>query len=217
MKFIRTESERDLHLENVRLIYNGAEPSSLDLYNKFLNKMDNNGIHRNVMYPVYGLGEGTTAVTFPCPISKGRDGLSLTYDVLIKAIKTIPDSQLSEELKAVFTPNFKKETLYKTKPSQSDSKMDQLLKLCLVEHILKASAAGKGRTEALRIIQRFIKEQIYSDEHAKRIKAKSNKEISANSLQSAYEEDCTFRNKNGKSQSGYVLNLAETCAKENPI
>ncbi len=56
------------------------------------------------------------------PNIKRAGRLSLTYDVLIKAIKTIPESQLSEELKAVFTPNFKKETLYKTKPSQSDSK-----------------------------------------------------------------------------------------------
>ncbi len=71
------------------------------------------------------------------PNIKRAGRLALTYDVLIKAIKAIPENQLSEDLKAVFTPNFEKETLYKTKPSQSDSKMDPLLNLCLkVEHIL---------------------------------------------------------------------------------
>ena len=152
------------------------------------------------------------------PNIKRAGRLALTYDVLIKAIKAIPENQLSEDLKAVFTSNFKTETLYKTKPSESDGKMDQLLNLCLkVEHILETNAAGKDQTEALRIIQRFIKEQTHYDENTKRMKAKSNKEISPDSLQSAYEEDCTFRNKNGKSQSGYVVNLAETSAKENPI
>jgi hypothetical protein len=152
------------------------------------------------------------------PNIKKAGRLALAYDVLAKAIKAIPESQLPEALKAVLTPNFKTEILYKTKPSESDGKMDQLLNLCLeAEHILEANAAGKDRTEALRIIKRFIKEQANYDEKTKRLKAKSNKEISPDSLQSAYEEDCTFRTKNGKSQSGYVVNLAETCARENPI
>lgn len=56
--------------------------------------------------------------------------------------------------------------------------MDQLSNLCLkAEHILKANAAGKDQTEALRIIQRFIKEQTHYDENTNRMKAKSNKEI----------------------------------------
>lgn len=152
------------------------------------------------------------------PNIKKAGRLALAYDVLSKAIKAIPESQLPEDLKVVLTPNFKTEILYKTKSSESDGKMDQLLNLCLeAEHILEANAACNDKTDALRIIQRFIKEQAHYDENNKRLKAKNNKEISSDSLQSAYEEDCTFRTKNGKSQSGYVVNLAETCAKENPF
>ena len=152
------------------------------------------------------------------PNIKKAGRLSLAYDVLIKAVKAIPESMLPEELKAVLKPNFKTDTLYKTKPSESDSKMEQLLNLCLeTKSILETHAVGKAENEALRIVKRFIKEQASYDENSKRLKVKSNKEIAPDSLQSAYEEDCTFRTKGGKSQSGYLANLAETCAKENPI
>ena len=152
------------------------------------------------------------------PNIKKAGRLALAYDILTKAIKAIPESELPEDLKAVLKPNFKTETLYKSKPSESDSKMDQLLNLCLeAKLILEIHAEGQAETEALRIVKRFIKEQANYDENTKRLKAKSNKEISSNSLQSAYEEDCTFRTKGDKSQSGYLANLAETCAKENSI
>ena len=36
-------------------------------------------------------------------------------------------------------------------------------------------------------------------------------------LQSAHDEDVTYRTKGGKGQSGYVLNLSETCSKDNPF
>jgi hypothetical protein len=152
------------------------------------------------------------------PNIKKAGRLALAYDVLIKAVKAIPENELPEELKAVLKPNFKIETLYKSKPSESDSKMDQLLNLCLeAERLLESHMIGKAETEALRIVKRFIKEQANFDKNTKQLKAKSNKEISPDSLQSAYEEDCTFRTKGDKSQSGYLANLAETCAKENPI
>jgi hypothetical protein len=143
--------------------------------------------------------------------------ISLAFDVLVKAIKTIPEVLLPENLKEVLKPAFKTETLYKTKPSESDSKLDVLLNLCAeAKNILENSLKQKG-SEALRILNRFLSEQANFDESAKQFKAKSNKEISASSLQSAYDEDATYRTKGKHSQSGYVLNIAETCAKENPV
>ncbi len=43
------------------------------------------------------------------------------------------------------------------------------------------------------------------------------KDIAATSLQSAYDPDATFWNKNGKVNKGYIFNMAETCADENPF
>jgi hypothetical protein len=152
------------------------------------------------------------------PNIKKAGRLALAYDVLTKAVKAIPERELPEELNAVLKPNFRTETLFRTKPSESDSKMDQLLNLCLTAQLLLENhTVGQAETEVLRIVKRFIKEQANYDENTKQLKAKTNKEIAPDSLQSAYEEDCTFRIKGGKSQSGYLANLAETCAKENSI
>jgi acyl-CoA synthetase (AMP-forming)/AMP-acid ligase II/aryl carrier-like protein len=52
-------------LSAIRLIYNGAEPISVDLCNEFMNKLAYTGLKRQAMYPVYGLAEGSLAVTFP--------------------------------------------------------------------------------------------------------------------------------------------------------
>ena len=182
-------------------------------FGQFLNLTDNFLKAANLSSKVQRMDS-----TMFMPNIKKAGRLALAYDILIKAVEAIMESELPEDLKVVLTPNFKTETLYKTKPSESDSKMDQLLNLCLeAERILEIHAKSKSGAEALRIVKRFIKEQADYDGNTKRLKAKSNKKISSDSLQSAYEEDCTFRTKNGKSQSGYVVNLAETCAKENPI
>ncbi len=52
-------------LSNVRIMYNGAEPTSLDVNNEFLDKLSVYGLKRNTMKPAYGLAESTIAVSFP--------------------------------------------------------------------------------------------------------------------------------------------------------
>ena len=44
---------------------------------------------------------------------------------------------------------------------------------------------------------------------------KNKKEISSKLLQSAYDEDATYRKKAGKGESGYIINIAETCFNKN--
>ncbi|MCL6588800.1 MAG: amino acid adenylation domain-containing protein [Firmicutes bacterium] len=70
LKFLTPEIKRDWDLSNIRLIFNGAEPISLELCQEFLTTLKTYGLHKNSMYPVYGLAEGTIAVTFPEPGSE---------------------------------------------------------------------------------------------------------------------------------------------------
>ncbi|RCX14282.1 polyketide synthase PksJ [Anaerobacterium chartisolvens] len=65
LKFFNEDVKKDWDLSGIRLIYNGAEPISAGLCNEFLDKLSGYGLRRNAMYPVYGLAEGTIAVTFP--------------------------------------------------------------------------------------------------------------------------------------------------------
>ncbi len=66
--FLKVLGDRKLEgvdLSSLRLIYNGAEPISVDLCNEFMNALAYTGLKRRAMYPVYGLAEASLAVTLP--------------------------------------------------------------------------------------------------------------------------------------------------------
>ncbi|MFO7275953.1 MAG: non-ribosomal peptide synthetase [Pseudomonadota bacterium] len=52
-------------LSSVRLIFNGAEPISVDLCEEFMSRLAPAGLAREAMFPVYGLAEASLAVSFP--------------------------------------------------------------------------------------------------------------------------------------------------------
>ncbi len=66
--FLKVLGDRRLtgvDLSAVRLIYNGAEPISVELCNQFMDALAYTGLNRRAMYPVYGLAEASLAVTLP--------------------------------------------------------------------------------------------------------------------------------------------------------
>ncbi len=78
--FLRALGEKTLDgvdLSPVRIIFNGAEPISVELAEEFLARLAPNGLRRTAMLPVYGLAEASLAVTSPEPGSGFR---SLTVD-----------------------------------------------------------------------------------------------------------------------------------------
>ncbi|MDQ3731740.1 MAG: AMP-binding protein [Pseudomonadota bacterium] len=65
LKVFDSKGLDNVDLSHVRLIFNGAEPISVDLCEEFLNKMARFGLRRRAMFLVYGLAEASLAVTFP--------------------------------------------------------------------------------------------------------------------------------------------------------
>src|SRR5271156_3819060 len=65
LKVLGDRRLEDLDLSAIRLIYNGAEPISVELCNEFINALAYTGLKRQAMYPVYGLAEASLAVTLP--------------------------------------------------------------------------------------------------------------------------------------------------------
>jgi acyl-CoA synthetase (AMP-forming)/AMP-acid ligase II/acyl carrier protein len=66
--FLKVLGERRLEgvdLSSLRLIYNGAEPISVELCREFLDRLAYTGLRRGAMAPVYGLAEASLAVTLP--------------------------------------------------------------------------------------------------------------------------------------------------------
>jgi len=55
----------ELDLSAVRLIFNGAEPISVELCEEFLARVAPAKLAHNAMFPVYGLAEASLAVSFP--------------------------------------------------------------------------------------------------------------------------------------------------------
>ena len=65
LKVLGDRPVEGLDLASVRLIFNGAEPISVELCDEFLTRLGPAGLDRNAMYPVYGLAEASLAVSFP--------------------------------------------------------------------------------------------------------------------------------------------------------
>ena len=65
LKVLGDRPVEGLDLSATRLIFNGAEPISVELCNEFLDRMAPARLARNAMFPVYGLAEASLAVSFP--------------------------------------------------------------------------------------------------------------------------------------------------------
>jgi acyl-CoA synthetase (AMP-forming)/AMP-acid ligase II/acyl carrier protein len=65
LKVLGDRPVEGLDLSATRLIFNGAEPISVELCNEFLTRLEPAKLERNAMFPVYGLAEASLAVTFP--------------------------------------------------------------------------------------------------------------------------------------------------------
>jgi acyl-CoA synthetase (AMP-forming)/AMP-acid ligase II/acyl carrier protein len=66
--YLKVLGERPLEgldLSSVRLIFNGAEPISVELCDEFMDRLAPAGLAREAMFPVYGLAEASLAMTFP--------------------------------------------------------------------------------------------------------------------------------------------------------
>jgi len=67
LKVYKPEKFQDIDLSSIRMIYNGAEPISVDLYQEFLQTMEVYGLKPTAMHTVYGLAEASVAVALPHP------------------------------------------------------------------------------------------------------------------------------------------------------
>lgn len=154
--------------------------------------------------------------TFVSSNIKKAGRLSLAYDVLAQAIKHIPENHLTESLRTVLEGDFKTNTLYRIKANETESKLQQMLNLCQEALGISLQLPELSSIEPIQILKRFLDEQGSINKDGS-VSAKSNSEIEASSLQSAYDSDATFRSKDNKKNSGYVVNLVETCHEDNTV
>jgi hypothetical protein len=161
------------------------------------------------------LEEQRTDTTLFMSNIKKAGRISLAYDVLVKTVKAIPEDKLTEALADVLKPDFKTDTLYRAKAEEGERRLTVILNLCKEALLILELLPGATDSSAVRIAKRFLDEQALMEGEPGKLTPKPKKEISSGSLQSAYDEGATFRRKEHVAQSGYVLEISETCGKGN--
>jgi acyl-CoA synthetase (AMP-forming)/AMP-acid ligase II/aryl carrier-like protein len=80
----------DLDLSSLRLLYNGAEPISVELADEFMARLAPARLKREAMYPVYGLAEATLVVSFPQPPGQMYEHISVNRHELNVGKQPVP-------------------------------------------------------------------------------------------------------------------------------
>lgn len=161
------------------------------------------------------MGEQRADTTMFMSNIKKAGRMALAYDVLAKGVRAIPEGLRTEGLAEALGPKFKTDTLYRLKGDERDGRLAAMLGLCREAlGILGGLPSGGG--EAARVLGRFLGEQAEEGADGS-LAARDKHKISAGSLQSAYDEDATYHKKGSVGQSGYSLEISETCGEGNPF
>lgn len=140
---------------------------------------------------------------------KNAGRLALAFDVLEQALKALPEELLTESQKEVLGDGYRNKLLYKCKGNQVVSKLQEILDTCSTVLDAVSNKPEILDLNAIKVLKRFIDEQTDLNEDTGSRIAKANKSIKANSLQSAYDEDATYRKKAKKEGKGYVVNITD--------
>jgi len=142
--------------------------------------------------------------------------ISLAYDVLIRASKKIPENQQSETIKNILSPTFKRDVVSSVKTDEAQNKLTLLLKYCQEVLNILENLPDVNAVDEIRIIKRLLDEQGMVND-ANEIEAKGNDQMEAKFMQSAFDQDATYRKKGERKQSGYVASITETCSDTNDV
>ena len=148
---------------------------------------------------------------------KNAGRLALAFDVLEQALRVLPKELLTDSLKEYLGEGYQNKILYKCKGTQIISKLQEILNNCSIVLALVSNNSETLDTKEMKVLKRFIDEQTDLNTNTGARVIKENKSIKASSLQSAFDEDATYRKKASKTEKGYVVNIAETCSEENSI
>jgi len=159
--------------------------------------------------------EQRTDSSFLVPNIQRMYRVGLVFDVLFHAIENCPEELLPNTLKEVLKPEFKTNVLYRTRPSTAQERIEGLLNLGQQLLNIKEANSKVADCGTFDLLERLLGEQGIWNEDQKKWNAKESKKIEADSLQSVHDPDATYRRKGKRDSVGYVVNITETCSKDN--
>jgi len=148
--------------------------------------------------------------------SKNMSRIELVYTVnanLIKKLKQLDKDSIPESCNGYLKKGHKKETIYKTRNKDTESKLEFLLKQAqmLYRASLKSSSSIK-QTEEFKTLKRMLGEQTDNDDfddlNPGELKIKDGQDLSSDILQNPSDPDATYRYKYGPN-IGYTANIVE--------
>lgn len=148
---------------------------------------------------------------------KNAGRLALAFDILEQTLKALPEELLTESQKEFLGDGYRNKLLYKCKGNQIAGKLQEIIDTCIAVLDAVSNMPEILDLNVIKVLKRFIDEQTDLNKDTGRRIVKANKSIKANSLQSAYDEDATYRKKGKKEGKGYVVNITETCNENNGV
>lgn len=145
--------------------------------------------------------------------------LQLVIEVLQRATRMLTEADQAHyaETLAPYTQSSAGQYCYRLKSAEYAPHLAQVGKV--IVRLLTAWAADYETEPAYQMLQRVFHEHftVADPEQPTEVTVKPPKELSASSLQSPDDLEATYRQKNGESYRGYVVNVTETCVPENPV
>lgn len=142
--------------------------------------------------------------------------LELVYKVvqqMVKALYKNNPSYLPDSFQEYLKEEHKNQTLYHVQNNEVGTKLDVQFEhaVKLYRHVV--TIAECEEMKEFKLLHRLINEQCFETEEGVVIPIEA-KRISPNSLQNPSDPDATYRNKSGKRNVGYAVNLVEVRDKE---
>jgi len=134
---------------------------------------------------------------------------------MVKTLNKVAPDAIPENCQGYLDKGHKNETIYRTKDTEAESKLETLFKHTEALYQAAITVGEKATsTKAFSILSRFIQEQTNVEENRRVLKP--GKEISPESLQNPTDPDATYRYKYGDN-IGYVANVVNAYDGENQV
>lgn len=145
--------------------------------------------------------------------------LELVYRVvqqMIQALDQLDSTWVPESFQEYLKEGHKNKTLYHIKSSEAGSKLDTQMENAaeLYQRLFNINECKKMKE--FQILTRLLQEQCIETEEGCLIPL-DGKQLSPSNLQNPSDPDATYRNKNGKNNIGYVVNLVEVRDQEKNV
>lgn len=152
---------------------------------------------------------------------KNLSRIELVYEVnsnFIEILAKLDSKSIPEKCSGYLESGHKKETIYKTKNEETESKLKFLLHQSQLLYEVGLDIGQQAtKTEEFKLLKRILNEQIKDDDSNSGLPTpKDGQEISSESLQNPSDPDATYRYKYGDN-IGYTVNIFEKFTEENSV